>query len=68
MAQQTTKGTYVTKNSLNEKQTEAYYANMNIALDNVRTLINGRPVYKNLMRYENGITINITVDLDQATK
>ena len=68
MALQTTKGTIVSKNSLNEKQVEAYYANLNNAIDNLRTFVNGKPVYKTLMRSENGITINITVDLKDATK
>lgn len=63
-----TTGKLAPQNKLNEQQEEVYYSNLNNALTNMTTLINGKSVFESLSRTENGITISITIDLEQATK
>lgn len=63
-----TKGNAIAKSELTEQQLENIYANVNNALINMTTLVNGKAVFKNLSHFESGVKITIEVDINEAAK
>jgi ABC-type long-subunit fatty acid transport system fused permease/ATPase subunit len=63
-----TKGNVIAKSELTEQQLENIYANVNNALINMTTLVNGKSVFKNLSHFESGVKITIEVDINEAAK